>query len=56
MPADRTQLANERVDALVELMHESGAITSDQRDQLLAVDAIAEAHDIAEQATGRRPE
>lgn len=52
MPADRTQLTTERIDALVEVLADANLIDEATRADLQEVEEIGEAHQIAEDALG----
>lgn len=50
MPADRTQLNSERIEALTEALVASGALSRDWADSVKATEQIGEGTEIAEQA------
>lgn len=48
MPADRTQIANERIDALVEMLEAEGVIPTEHADELKNANGIGRAAEVAQ--------
>lgn len=56
MPADRTQTANERIDALVAMLNEENIISAEYADALRNAEGIGRAAEVADShANGNKP-